>query len=88
MEIAFDTTKDAVNLEKHGVSLAAAAMVEWEDALTWTDDRRNYGEARMCAIAYIGDRLHYVVYVDRAEARRIISLRKANLREVKRYAEA
>jgi len=24
MEIAFDTTKDAVNLEKHGVSLAAA----------------------------------------------------------------
>jgi len=88
MEIAFDTTKDAVNLEKHGVSLAAAAMIEWEDALTWTDDRHNYGEARMCAIAYIGDRLHYVVYVDRAEVRRIISLRKANLREVKRYAEA
>jgi len=42
----------------------------------------------MRAIAYIGDRLHYVVYVDRAEVRRIISLRKANLREVKRYAEA
>nr|WP_308633697.1 BrnT family toxin [Massilia sp. YIM B02769] len=88
VEIAFDTTKDAVNLGKHGVSLAAAAMIEWEDALTWTDDRHHYGEARMCAIAYIGDRLHYVVYVDRAEARRIISLHKANLREVKRYAEA
>ncbi|MFB9290725.1 hypothetical protein ACFFTM_20515 [Pseudoduganella plicata] len=41
----------------------------------------------MCAIAYIGDRLHYVVYVDREEVRCIISLRKANLREVKRYAE-
>lgn len=88
MDIAFDTNKDAANLEKHGVSLAAAAMIEWDDALTWADDRHSYGEARMCAIAYIGDRLHYVVYVDRAEARRIISLRKANLREVKRYAEA
>ena len=88
MEISFDPTKDATNTEKHGISLAAAALIEWEDALTWTDDRHSYGEARMCAIAYIGDRLHYVVYVDRAEARRIISLRKANLREVKRYAEA
>lgn len=88
MEISFDTTKDAANLEKHGISLAAAAMIEWDDALTWADDRYNYGEARMCAIAYIGERLHSVVYVDRAEARRIISLRKANLREVKRYAEA
>ncbi len=88
MDISFDTNKDAANLEKHGISLAAAATLEWDDALIWADDRHNYGEARMCAIAYIGDRLHYVVYVDRVEARRIISLRKANLREVKRYAEA
>ena len=42
----------------------------------------------MCAIAYIGDRLYYVVYVDRDQSRRVISLRKANLREIKRYAEA
>jgi uncharacterized DUF497 family protein len=47
-----------------------------------------YSELRMCAIAYIGNRLHYVVYVDRDSARRVISLRKANLREMKRYAEA
>lgn len=88
MEIAFDITKDAANLEKHGISLAAAATLEWDDALVWLDERHNYGEVRMCAISYISDRLYYVVYVDRDEARRIISLRKANLREVKRYAEA
>ena len=41
----------------------------------------------MCAIGYIHDRLYYVAYVNRDEACRIISLRKANLREVKRYAE-
>ncbi|HWW70638.1 MAG TPA: BrnT family toxin [Duganella sp.] len=88
MDIAFDADKNAANIEKHGVSLAAAASIEWEDALTWKDERHDYGEARICAIAYIGDRLHYVVYVDRDDARRVISLRKANLREVKRYAEA
>lgn len=88
MEIAFDPNKNTANLEKHGVSLAAAASIEWDDALAWNDERHDYGEARMCAIAYIEDRLYYVVYVDRDNARRIISLRKANLREVKRYAEA
>jgi uncharacterized DUF497 family protein len=87
MEISFDTVKDATNLEKHCISLAAAVAIEWDDALTWQDARHNYGEARLCAIAYISDRLYYVVYVDRDEVRRIISLRKANLREVKRYAE-
>ena len=88
MDIAFDADKDAANIAKHGVSLAAAASIEWEDALTWKDERHDYGEARTCALAYIGERLHYVVYVDRDDVRRIISLRKANLREVKRYAEA
>jgi uncharacterized DUF497 family protein len=48
----------------------------------------DYGEARMCAIAYISLRLYFVVYVDRANVRRVISLRKANLKEVQRYAEA
>ncbi|MEH6435763.1 BrnT family toxin [Massilia sp. DD77] len=88
MDIAFDTTKNQTNIEKHGVELAAAAQFEWDDALAWADERKSYGEERMCAIGYIGMRLFYVVYVDRAEVRRIISLRKANTREVKRYAEA
>ena len=87
VEISFDTAKDAANLEKHGISLAAAATLEWANALVWLDERHNYGEVRMCAISYILDRLYYVAYVNRDEACRIISLRKANLREVKRYAE-
>jgi len=88
MDITYDTAKNESNTEKHGVSLAAAAEFEWDEALAWTDERQNYGESRMCAIGYIGNRLFYVVYVDRADVRRIISLRKANSREVKRYAEA
>lgn len=57
----------------------------------WPDKRRNYDEARMVALGYIGLRIMTVVFVDRPPElpteRRIISLRKANSREVKRYAE-
>jgi uncharacterized protein len=87
MNITYDASKDAKNTDKHGVSLAVAAAFEWDDAITWTDERQDYGENRVAGIGYIGDRLFYVVFVDRGEERRIISLRKANKREVKRYAE-
>ncbi|WP_412479888.1 BrnT family toxin [Azonexus sp. IMCC34839] len=88
MEITYDPAKDAANIAKHGVSLARASELEWESSVVWPDVRREYGEMRMAAIGYIGLRLYYVAFVDRAEVRRIISLRKANQREVKRYAEA
>ena len=50
------------------------------------DTRHDYGEVRMIGYVPIGDRVFCVVFVDREEVRRIISLRKANDREVKRYA--
>jgi uncharacterized DUF497 family protein len=87
VKITFDSTKDAANLDKHGVSLALAAELEWDSAVTWPDMRRVYGELRQCGIGYIGLRLFFVAFVDRADGRRIISLRKANSREVERYAE-
>lgn len=87
MDIAYDPAKDIANIAKHGVSLALTVELEWESAVMWPDLRREYGEARMVAIGYIGLRLYLVVFVDRAEVRRIVSLRKANQREVKRYAE-
>jgi uncharacterized DUF497 family protein len=87
MDITFDSAKDSANLAKHGVSLAMAARLEWNSALTWPDSRRVYGEPRQCGVGYIGLRLFFVTFVDRADGRRVISLRKANPREVKRYAE-
>jgi uncharacterized DUF497 family protein len=87
VQITFDSTKDAANLAKHGISLAPAAELEWDTAVTWPDTRLAYGEPRQCGIGYIGLRLCFVVFVDRADGRRIISLRKANSREVRRYAE-
>lgn len=88
MNITFDLAKDAINTAKHGVSLRQAAAIEWDTVLVWPDLRHDYGEARQCGIGYIGLRLYVVVFVDRPEGRRIISPRKANRREVNRYAQA
>jgi hypothetical protein len=57
-------------------------------ALVWIDDRADYGEVRMVALAPMGDTLLFVAFVDRESVRRIISLRKANRREVSHYVNA
>ncbi|MCP9828022.1 BrnT family toxin [Synechococcus sp. L2F] len=88
MRFDFDPGKDATNLSKHGLSLAAAAELDWDAALVWIDNRADYGEARMIALAPIGDILFFVAFVDREPARRIISLRRANRREVRHYVKA
>ena len=87
MRCTFDPTKDQANQSKHGVSLALAENFEWDSAVVWPDDRRDYSEPRQCALGYIADRLVNLVFVDRAGKRRIISLRKANKREERIYAE-
>ena len=88
MRIEFDPAKDASNQEKHGLSLALASGLDWDEALVWVDDRYEYGELRMIALAPDTGILYYVAFVDRGDARRIISLRKANRREVKHYVQS
>jgi uncharacterized protein len=85
MIVTFDPAKDAVNVAKHGVALSEAASLDWDAAYTWSDNRRDYGEHRMVGLVPLRERLFYVVFLDRGEMRRIISLRKANGREVDRY---
>jgi len=87
MNATFDPAKDAVNLAKHGISLAEAARLDWDNALVSPDDRRAYGELRQVALAPMDGRLWVVVFTDRPEGRRVISLRKANLREYRRYEQ-
>ena len=91
MNLTFEPGKDAANQAKHGFPLLDEASLEWDSAVVWPDQRREYDEPRMVALGYIGLRIMTVVFVDRPPKqpteRRIVSLRKANSREVKRYAE-
>lgn len=83
----FDSDKDRANRAKHGVSLALAEVLFLGPIVAMTDDRFDYGEVRQIAFGFINRRLFACVYVDRPEERRVISLRKANQREVLRYAK-
>ena len=87
MRIEFDPDKDITNQTKHGVSLALAGELDWDEALVWVDDRFEYGELRMIALAPKTATLFYVAFVERGAVRRIISLRRANRREVKHYVQ-
>ena len=73
---------------KHGVSLALASQIEWTEVLCCPDDRCDYVELREIGLVAIGNRLHVVVFVQRGDVMRIISLRKANAREVNDYDQA
>jgi uncharacterized DUF497 family protein len=85
MDISYDAAKDRANRRRHGISLAEAARMNWSAVLERLDDRNDYGEDRYTALGLIEDRVYFVVYVDRGEIRRVISLRKANTRECRDY---
>ena len=87
MKYTFDPAKDAINRTKHGVSLALAEILFAGPHAAMIDDRFDYGEVRQIGFGLIADRLFVCVYVDRQAERRVISLRKANRREVRRYAQ-
>jgi len=57
----------------------------WHKAVVQADTRADYGEKRYVAYLPYGERVYCCAYTDRNENRRIISLRKANTREVYLY---
>jgi uncharacterized protein len=87
VKIEFDLGKDQLNRLKHGVSLAAAADMDFDDALVVPDRRRAYGEDRFQAVGMIGGRLNVLAFTMRDETLRAISLRKANMKELSRYGQ-
>lgn len=87
-DFEFDPVKGAKNLAKHGVSFSEVVDFDWENADVEEDFRNIYMERRFRATGLLHDRLHILVYCVRGALKRIISLRKANVRESKKYANS
>ena len=85
--ISFDPAKNASNIASRGLSLELVELMEWATALMEEDTRKAYGERRFQVLGYIGERLHAMVFTPREGKVHVISLRKANSREVKKYAK-
>jgi uncharacterized DUF497 family protein len=87
MNLCFDPAKNEKNLRERGLSFERAAEFDFESARFLLDDRQDYGEVRHIAIGYLDGRLHCLCFVEIPGGLRVISFRKANAREAKKYGK-
>lgn len=81
LEIEFDPEKDAANLAKHGISLAR--VVDLSEAIVVPDER--FEELRFRIYGLIDDAWFCAAVTPRDGCLRIISLRRAHLKEIRRH---
>ncbi len=88
MDVSFDAIKNSQNIELRGLSFERAEAFEFATAWIIVDDRNDYGETRYRAIGFLKERLHALVFTETQDGIRVISFRKANQREERRYEQA
>ena len=88
MQIEFDSIKRKQAMADRGLDFARAVDVFAGKHLTRADARMDYAEARFVTAGWLDARLVVVVWTPRGEVRRIISMRKANEREIKAITPA
>ena len=87
MRITFNPAKNDRNIAERGLPFERVAELDWLAAVAVEDTRRDYGEQRVRVLAPLDGRLHVVVVTYRDDAMHVISFRKANRREMRRYAQ-
>jgi uncharacterized protein len=83
--LTWDDTKRKATLQERGIDFADMTVFDWDSSLTAQDDRQSYPEARYVSIGNMSNTIVVCVWCYRNDTIRIISLRKANKRERKRY---
>jgi uncharacterized DUF497 family protein len=87
MELTFDPVKRDFTFDERGLAFEDAALVFEGQTLDMVDDRFDYKEERIITVGYLVRRMVIVVWTQRGDARHVISMRKANEREEKRFAQ-
>ena len=85
MIIDFDAAKSAKNMAERELSFDSVEDFDWQSASIAVDSRNVYPEQRLVALGYLNERLHVLCFTPIAGGVRVISLRRANKREVSRY---
>ena len=86
MLITFDPAKREKTLAERGLDFRAANEMFAGVHLTLQDERCDYGEQRFITAGWLDERIVILVWTPRGQARHAISMRKANDREIKRFA--
>ena len=89
MKFEWDSKKNIINIEKHGIDFNDAKELFEYEMLTIEDTREAYGESRWIAIGRLKAFVSVIIYVEQEpDLIRIISARKATKREVRQYEES
>lgn len=87
MSISYDPNKNQRNIEQRKLDFDRVFDLDWDNAWIYEDERNEYNEVRYIALTMLDGRLHFVCFTETEDGIRIISFRKANNREVKRYEQ-
>jgi len=89
MEFDWHPAKCARNIVERGIDFAdvLVAFVD-PDRRVVEDTRKDYGETRYNMLAKVEGRVFHLTYTERGEVTWIISARKANTREQRRYEKS
>lgn len=87
MAISYDPAKRDEALAERGLDFADAEAVFAGLLIENPDTRFDYGEERIITVGFLAERMVVVVWTPRGEDRHIISMRKANKREQRRYGK-
>jgi len=88
VKIEYDPAKNARNVAERQLPFDLARELDFDAAVFAQDTRRDYPEPRHVALAMLDERLHVLCFTPIAGGIRVISFRKANPREIKRYEKA
>jgi uncharacterized DUF497 family protein len=81
----WDPAKDERNQQERGLGFDFGALIFDGHTIEWPDNRLDYGEIRVRAIGEADGIVLHVVFTDRGDVRRIISVRLANREERRRW---
>jgi uncharacterized DUF497 family protein len=81
----WDNAKSQECLETRGFDFAFASRLWEQHVVERGDNRRDYGEVRIQALGRIEDQYFVVVFTWRGTIRRIISARRAQQKEVRKW---
>jgi uncharacterized protein len=79
--------KRAINIKAHSLDFVGCDEVFDSPILTWEDARLAYGEQRINLLGWLQGRVVHMTYTERGDEPHIISLRKADKHEIRRYTQ-
>jgi len=83
--LTWDENKRQINIKNHGIDFANCSTIFDTPLITKEDDRESYGEQRLQSLAMLGDRVVFMVWVERLHGPHLISIREATKYERRYY---